>query len=815
MKASFRWLKQLVPQLPDDPDAVAARLTAAGLEVEAQTRFGAGIETCVLAWVVSTRPHPTKSGLRIVTVDRGGGTQEVVCGAPNVPEPGGVVVLAPLGTHLAAKNMTIGRRDIGGVASEGMLCSVAELGLGDDASGILVLPPGFAAPGTRLVDAVETAQDTIFEIALTPNRPDGLGHLGLAREAAALYGIPWTRPLPEEPVRSAPQAIGELVTIVIEDGERCPHYGAAAVLDVSVGPSPLWLKWRLAALGVRSISTAVDVTNLLMLEYGHPMHAFDLDLVRGKRIVVRRAKTGEKLTTLDGEERALDPDDLVVCDGEGPVALAGVMGGASSEIRPETKRILLEVAYFDPRTVRRTARRHGLHTESSHRFERGVDHGDTRDVLVHAASMTARLCGGAVATGTALTVARPLQAQRVRLRDRKVERTLGVSVPWAESKTVLERLGFRVEDEKTGADGPEAIFLVPSHRPDVSREIDLVEEIVRVRGMDAVPGVLPAMKPTDDAGPREALFRRARQAGVSVGLSEALLFGFTSSAELAAIAAPKPVVELANPLSAQRDVMRTSLLVDLLAAVRRSRSRGDGNARLFATGSVFVAPESGHLARRAQEDFALPHEKPMLAAVLAGERPAHLAKPQPFDVWDAKGLAEALVQRLSRRTPTVRKDAAIPHLHPRGAAAIYVDNTRIGSLGPLHPDAVDALDLGGEVMVVELDLEALEALGPALPRYAPIPRFPPATRDIALVVKETVPAGEVEAAVRTAAGPLAERVELFDRFTGGSLPEGHVSLAFHVIYRATDRTLTDAEVDASHQKVVAEVRARFGAALRA
>ena len=322
MKASYQWIRQLAPGLDADEKTLAERLTSAGLEVEGMTAYGAGAESCVLAWVVGTRPHPTKSGLRLVTVDRGGGTQEVVCGAPNVPDPGGVVVLAPLGTHLPAKGMTIARREIAGVVSEGMLCSEAELGLSDDAAGILVFPAGFAEPGAKLVDAIPEVRDMLFEIGLTPNRPDGLGHVGLAREAAALFGIPWKMPAPESPVKRTDRTVAQDLTVTIEDADRCPHYGAAIVTGATIGPSPASVRYRLSALGVRPISNAVDVTNIVMLEHGHPMHAFDADRVRGGRIVVRLAREGEVLVTLDGVERKLSADDLVIADGEGPIALA-------------------------------------------------------------------------------------------------------------------------------------------------------------------------------------------------------------------------------------------------------------------------------------------------------------------------------------------------------------------------------------------------------------------------------------------------------------------------------------------------------------
>ncbi|HSQ64773.1 MAG TPA: phenylalanine--tRNA ligase subunit beta [Polyangiaceae bacterium] len=811
MKASHLWLRSLVPSLPADPAALAARFTAAGLEVEGTSVYGGGAESCVLAWVVSTRQHPTKSGLRLVTVDRGGGTlQEVVCGAPNVPEPGGVVVLAPLGTHLPAKGMTIGRRDIGGITSEGMLCSEAELGLTEDAEGILVFPAGFAQPGTPLTEAIPEAHDTIFEIGLTPNRPDGLGHIGLAREAAALFGIAWKVPEPEAPLREGGASADALVKVRIEDGERCPIYGAAIVEGSSIGASPHGVRYRLAALGVRPISNAVDVTNLVMLEYGHPMHAFDADKIRGGVIVVRRAKEGEALVTLDGETRKLVADDLVIADAEGPIALAGVMGGLASEITEGTKRIALECAYFDPRTVRRTARRHGLHSESSHRFERGVDHGDTERALRHAVGVTCRLAGGAAAKGAVVARGAAIAKVRVALRAERMRALLGIEVPMSEAKQTLERLGFEISAAKDG----ELQAVVPSHRPDVSREADLVDEVVRVRGMDTVPAALPAIRATRPVGGREALLRHVRAAAVSLGLSEALSYGFVSPKALAALGLPAAFT-LQNPLTDELSAMRTSLLPGLFEAASRARRYGESDVGLFSAGSVFLQGAAN----------GLPQERASFAAVLAGARPSYLTRPVDVDVWDASGLATALVSRLVAASATVAQiapkdwEARAPrYLHPRGAATIELRGAKIGTLGPLHPDVVDALDLGGSLVIVELDLAALVGLGIGHPKYSPIPKHPASRRDIAFVVRNDVPAGDVLRAVREAAGPLAVDVQLFDRFTGSPVPEGHANLAFHVVYRAppeSPRTLTDAEVDASHAKVVAEMQRRFGAALRA
>lgn len=811
MKASYRWLRELVPSLTASPREVAASLTGVGIEVEAILEYGVASDHVVLARVEGVRPHPSKSGLRLVMVDRGGGAkQELVCGAPNVPEPGWLVVLAPLGVHLPAKNLTIAKRAIGGVESEGMLCSESELGLGDDHDGILVFPPGTAEPGTPLSKLAPNARDTVFEIGLTPNRPDGLGHVGLARQLAAIHRIPFAWPdTGLAKVKTSPTTTASLVSIVVEDAERCPHFGALAALDVTIAPSPLDVRFRLQALGVRSISNVVDVTNLVMLEYGHPLHAFDLDKVRGNKVGARRAKAGETVVTLDGVTRNLDPDDVVVFDGEGPVALAGIMGGASSEISATTKRVLFECAYWQPRGVRRSARRHGMHTDASHRFERGVDTDDIPRVLDRAAALSVALGGGAVTTGRVhVQGARvsaepePTVAPVIKLRARRIGELLGLQVPWADALAILERLGCTI----AGKTESEADVRVPTHRPDLQREADLVEEVLQLTGIDNVVAELPAIRASRDVGGREALASRARGAATAIGLSEALTFGFTHAKTLEHLRAPAPAVTLKNPLGEHHGVMRTTLLPGLLDAVNNARRHGERDVREFTVGPVFLSGEKG----------GLPTEELRIAFVLTGERPTWLAKPSGMDAWDAKGYAVALTEGIAGVAPRVvpAPGAAAPaHLHPRGAAFLEIEGKRIGTFGPLHPDVVDALALDGDVMVCELSLEPFLA-GARTPKYAAIPRFPAATRDIALVVSTSVSAGEVGDAVRDAAGALAEDVRIFDRFVGDPVPAGFASLAFHIVYRAADRTLTDAEVDTAHANVEKVTKERFGAVVR-
>lgn len=808
MKASLNWLRELLPELGRlGPEDVAKKLTGAGLEVEGIHEYGAGTEVCLVAEVTAIRPHPTKSGLRLVTVNLGTTKQEIVCGAPNVPEPGGLVVLAPLGAHLPAKNMTIARREIAGVVSEGMLCSESELGLSEESDGILILPAGIAKPGELLTKAVPNVHDVVFEIGLTPNRPDGLGHLGLARDLAAVLGVRFSA------AGSAPFGTTDIpfdVAITVDAPTRCPEFSAAIVSGVTVASSPLSWRFRLSALGVRPISNVVDVTNLVLLGYGQPMHAFDIAKIRGRQIVVRQATEAEPFTTLDGVARKLSSDDLVVCDGEGPVALAGVMGGQNSEISDSTTDVLFECAYFEPRGVRRASRRHGLHTEASHRFERGTDPTALQGALAYAVALTQDVSKVRVSTPryvsgtTTSTAPRAIPRVACQMRVAYMDRILGFEVSLVDAGAILERLGCKVRPLDAGT----LEVLVPPHRPDLTREIDLVEEVIRVRGIEAVPSVLPSVRGSREVGGREALERSVRKAAARVGLSEAITFRFTSQKALADVRAPEAAVVLENPINEHQTVMRTSLLPGLLEAVGQARRRGVRSSALFAVGPVFLASNGD-----------LPDERPSFTALLSGDRAAFcpwVDKPSPVDAWDAKGIATALVESLTGLVPEVipyEEAGRLAHLHPRAAAKLVVGNRVVGAFGLLHPDVTDAFEIDEALPVVTLDLPVL-ADHPRTVRYRAIPRFPSSPRDLAVVVHDDVAAGKVRDVILASAGALASEVELFDRFSGANIPKDHASLAFRVVYRSDDRTLTDAEVEKAHARVVSEVEASFGATLR-
>jgi phenylalanyl-tRNA synthetase beta chain len=803
-------------------------LTSLGLEVEGVTEHGQDLEAVRVVRVVTIEPHPKRDKLQLVTVDLGSGkTQRVVCGASNVPAPGGLVVLAPLGTHLSAVNLTLTPREIGGVVSEGMLCSETELGLAEQSAGIVVLPAGSIEPGTALLSAFPEACDTIYELSITPNRPDALGHLGVARDLGALHELELR--LPQSHAPKATLDIAGSLTLELREPERCPRYGAALVRGVKVKPSPAPVRWRLHRLGVRPISNVVDVTNWLLLEFGHPMHAFDLTTVQGGRIVIRRATAGEPFTTLDGQARQLSDDDLMICDGNGPVALAGVMGGANTEIRDTTSDVLLECAYFNPAGIRRASRRHALHTESSHRFERGVNWGGIDQVLERAKSLLCEFAEAQAVSTNLIATGASLAVPTISLRAAQLQRLLGVSVPLPKATAVLQRLGFRI----VSSTATEAQIEGPSHRPDVSLEADLIEEVARVIGYDKIPTALPRIAP-GSARTTGKLERGARHAAASLGLFEAVSHAFVAPSNLGKLGLPTAPVVLSNPLSDEKSVMRTSLLPGLFEATARAQRHGEPTVRLFEVGTVFLVPNTAQRSAAAEqarpahtEDRGvIPDERPCFAALLAGERPVHLDKPQPLDLYDAKAIALGMIERLTGKTAQIsvlpEGDPRAHYLHPRGRARLELEGRDLGVFGAVHPSTLDSFDLTGPALLVELDLTAVEAVGHAVAKYRPIPRLPAATRDVALEVPSQITSAEIERVLLENGGELCESVALFDLFEGGSVKAGHRSLAFHVVYRdpkaARDpenaRTLTDQEVDTQHQKLVQAVTEKFGAQLR-
>lgn len=826
MLVSHRWLQELCP-VDADVAEIARRISLAGLEVEAIEEKGRNLEQVVVAEVRAKSAHPKRDNLTLVRVFDGERELDVVCGAPNVPDPGGRVLFARPGAVLP-NGMEIATRKIGSVESNGMICSEAELDIGSDAEGIFVLGKEVRAlPGVPVADALDL-HDVILDIGLTPNRPDCLGHVGIAREIGVLFGIPYqprkaagpgetfdgsawfergqpttdlgshwdTDPVPVQPP-SLPS-----VSIEIKDGERCPRYGAALVAGVEIRPSPFWLRYRLHNLGLRALSNVVDATNLILLEWGHPIHGFDLNRVRGSKIVVRLADDGEKMATLDGVERTFTSDDLLICDGRGPVAVAGVMGGQDSEIRDETKDVLIECAYFDPRSIRRTSRRLGLHTDSSHRFERGVDPEAIPQVLASAASLIAELGGGSAAKTAIDVIATPYEPRSIRLRPSRAAKLLGTPVSVEESLRILKSLGCRIENQSDD----DITALAPSWRPDLQREVDLIEEVARVHGYDAIPTAVPRVHPSQSG--TSSLLKTVdalRDAAVTAGLYEAINYAFVSVDDLRKARVSTDVVRLANPLSEERAVMRTSLLPGLTGAATRAQRHGASEVRLFELARTFEPC-----------DDTLPEETTTLAIALAGHRPGWIGGETPFDLYDGKGVLEAILDRVTGRTPSLDSGEVPAFMHPKRSARVVFGGEAIGFVGEIHPHVADDLELVGRVVYGELDVASLQALSESLgPTQARgLPRFPAVTRDIAMLVAERFTAGEIAEALRDASQGLAESVSLFDLYRGDQIPVGHRSLAFRVTYRDPESTLTDKRVDKVHQSLARIARNRFEATIR-
>jgi phenylalanyl-tRNA synthetase beta chain len=796
MKVSLSWLRELV-DLPEAAAEVAERLTMAGFEVETLERAGTQLSGVVVGEVLETRPHPSRTDMQVVAVGDGAGRFDVVCGAPNIPAPGGKVAYARIGAKLG--QATVEQRRLGGVESHGVLCSEDDLAIGVDAAGLLLLPAAVRA-GTSLHEALGL-DDHVLDVNVTPNRPDGLGHLGIARELGALLRRPVRIP-PPPAFQRAPRENG--VTVRIDDAAGCPRYGAQLVRGLTVRPSPWRLRYRLHLLGVRAVSNLVDVTNLVLLLFCQPLHAFDLAKLRGGRIVVRRARDGETMWTLDGVERTFAADDLLICDGEGPVAVAGVMGGLSSEIRNETTDVLIECAHFDPRSIRRTSRRLGLSSESSYRFERGTDRGGVPHALAWAAGLMVELGGGRVCGESIDAGGAGPDPAALRLRPARVARIVGRSYAKDELGGMLERLGCRVAPAGEGSFD----VVAPSWRPDLTREIDLVEEIARTAGYATVPSTPPLLA----AGARHIgnweRLAPLRRLLVARGLTEAVNLVFVDRETLRAFgAAEAECVRMRNPLDANLAYLRTTMIPGLLGDVRTAFAHRAPSAALFEIGKTFH--------RRDAAAVGLPDEVWRLGAVLAGKRPEWLAgQLVDYDLYDAAAVLTAAADGVFRRPCTLRSaPEALPWCHPRAACVVEIGGAAAGWAGEIHPALADRLDVPRGVQLLELDLLP-ERFSTAPVRAKELPRFPAVRRDVAAVFEERLTAGEVTAAARELGPDFLVEVAVFDVYRGESIPAGKKSMAFAFQYRAVERTLTEAEVEAAHARVVDGLVARFGVTIR-
>ncbi len=797
MLLPLSWLSDFLEDLPG-AEVLSERLTMAGLEIEAISRPSEGLaKNLVVGRIAGLEKHPNADRLSLCRVDDGEGVRPVVCGARNM-KAGDCVVLAKPGAVLPG-GVKIKAAKLRGVRSEGMLCSAGELGLAGDEEGILVLPDDLE-PGSPAFELLGL-NETVLELSITPNRGDCLSIRGLAREIAAVCGLRLKPGFDCEP--SFPPAEASF-SVKIEDAAACPGYRGLELHGVEVKQSPLWLRNRLSAAGMRPINNVVDVTNYVLLELGQPLHAFDAGLLSGREISVRTAAETQAFVSLDESEFELLPGDIVICDAEGVVALGGVMGGARSAMNADTTSVFLEAAVFAPRAIRRTSRRLGLVTESSYRFERGVDGGGLDRALSRAAELICDLAGAEV-KGAASGILPAEAAPSIRVRCGRVNAVLGIDISAGESRDILERLGLTV-----GAVCEDGNFtaVVPPHRHDLQREIDLIEEIARVKGYDRVPPSMPAVVMRQNSQlPGEGLGRRLRERLRNSGLHESIGFSFCSAGMNRLFPglhrSDCDAVQLENPLRSDESYLRKSLLSSLFEAFRRNLHNGATNVDLFSLGRSFCGGDP-------------PGEIDALAGLLWGPRRARgPGSAGAATFWDGKGVLErALLPELGAAQLEWTVCAERPEYHPRAAARLSVDGRHLGFLGAVHPLVSEHLEIPEEIVVFEVDTRVLLEYAPLERALESIPRFPASTRDVSLLVPSDMLAAEVIGQVEGLREELLEQVSVFDEYAGSGIPEGRKALAFSMVYRSGERTLTDDEVSELHGRVVAHLLSSLPVALR-
>lgn len=805
MLISLKWLSEYV-NITVSAEELAERLTLAGLAVEGINRLGEGIDRVLTGKILSIEPHPNADKLSVCKVDVGRSESlQIVTGATNVMA-GHIVPVAVEGAHLAG-GMIIKKAKLRGIESQGMFCSGQELGLD------ISVMPSEQARGVMLLDQEVTLgldvkevvglNDTVLDLELTPNRGDCMSMVGVAREVAALLGQELF--MPETAVAETSCAVEGIVRVDINDHNLCGRYVARLFHNVRVGPSPRWMQERLMAVGIRPISNLVDITNYVMMEFGQPLHAFDYDKLIEGHIIVRRARDGETLVSLDEKERKLSEEMLVIADPGGPVAVAGVMGGLASEVTNSTNRVLLESAYFNPVSIRRTSRELGLRSESSSRFEKGIDITGCDRAADRVAKLLLDMGAGEVAPGLQDNYPGQASPRTVILRPEKIERILGVNVLRQEAVKILANLQFKVVDS-----GNQLLVTVPGHRVDISLEEDLIEEVGRIYGYNKISYTLPYGSSTiGTRTPRQILEFNIKDCLVALGFNEVVTYSFTSPATLdkAAVDSNNPlrnVIKLQNPLSEEQSVMRTMLLPGLLDVLQRNVNRRVTDLAIFELGRVYLPSK--------QE---LPEEKPVLAAVAMGNTPRGWNSPgQTYDFYFIKGVLEILFSKVSLKGYTLEREEGNSFFHSGRSARVMSGERLIGVIGELHPDVLENYELPNRAVAMEINLTVFAELAGQPHKYRSLPRFPGIERDLALIVRQDVPVRDIISVIKKFGGQYLQEIKLFDVYRGEQVKEGCHSMAFTLKFHAEDRTLTDQEVSMAVPAVSEALSRKFGAELR-
>jgi len=803
MFVSYKWLQEYVDLSGISAAELADKITKSGIEVEGVEKKSEGLKGVVIGHVLEREQHPNADKLNKCLVDIGAEEPvQIICGAPNV-DKGQKVAVATVGAVLPG-NFKIKKAKLRGEESHGMICSLQELGIESKivakeyAVGIFNFPQD-AQVGEDALEALGL-DDEILELSLTPNRSDALSMLGVAYEVAAILGrdVKWPTIEKEE----ASEKASDYISVKVEATEDNPLYIAKVVKDVKIGPSPLWMQTRLMAAGIRPHNNVVDITNFVLLEYGQPLHAFDYDRLGSKELVIRRAKDAEKITTLDEAERTLTPDHLVITNGTEPVAIAGVMGGANSEVKNDTTTVIIEAAYFKGSTVRKASKDHGLRSEASARFEKGVDPARVREAGERAAQLMAEYAGGTILEGSVEYNDMKVEPAVISITLNKINGLLGTSMSVSEVQDIFTRLQFDVAVE-----GENFTVTIPTRRGDITIEADLVEEAARLYGYDNIPSTLPTGTTTPGAlSDYQQKRRKARRTLEGAGLFQAITYSLTSAEKAAQFALEaRESIRLAMPMSEERSQLRLSIVPQLLEVVKYNNARQMDSVALYEIGSVFLK----------QDGEQLPEEREHVAAAVTGLWESHLwqGEKKPVDFFVAKGILEALFDTLGVASQIEYRQAEVKNLHPGRTAEVLLNGAVIGFIGQVHPTVQKELDIK-ETYVFELSFKALAEAEVAPIAYETIPRFPSITRDIALVVDSATKAGDIQSIIIEAGGALLKEVQVFDLYEGDKMEEGKKSIAYSLKYFDPERTLTDEDITKAHDKVLAAVKDQAGAELR-
>ncbi len=802
MKVSLNWLKDYV-DIEVSPEELGQLLTMTGLEMEGIESVGQSLEDIIVAKILIIEPHPRADRLFLCQLDTGRERLQVVCGAHNLEE--GFLVPLALPDVKLPDGTVIKESRIRGENSKGMLLAEDEMGLTDDHTGIMILPTDLV-PGISLPSALPLS-DWVLDIEITPNRPDCASVIGVAREIAAITGKRLRRPKIE--IKESGPPIEDLSSVTIIDPTGCPRYAAGIIQDIELKPSPFWMRYRLHLSGIRSINNIVDVTNYVMLEMGQPLHAFDYNRLRENRIEVRRAEDGEDFTTLDGVTHNLNSEALMICDGARAVALAGIMGGLNSEIFSGTKNVLLESAFFDPVTIRRGSKHLGMSTEASYRFERGIDIEGVTIALKMAVSLISHLAGGNVAAGFIDNYPNTYTSPIIDLKVDKTNRFLGTTL----SRDVIGKYLKALEMDVQDINENKLRVKPPSFRVDITREVDLMEEVARLDGFDNIPVTSPSVRPSEKGESAELVLRdKVRSIILGLGFTEIITYSFISPDSADILGADdksslRSFVKLLNPLTVDQSVMRTSLIPGLMSAVKTNSFHGEKELKLFEWGKIFIQIEGDQL----------PLEKNILAAIITGQyhQETWYGHQRYVDFYDIKGAVEAVLKGLDLQEFLFQKEIGFPGYDPELSSGIYCSASLIGQAGRISSRVMEAYDLKTKnAYLFELDIEALLKHLSGTKKFQPFAKFPAVYRDISIIVKRELESSKLTEIIKREGSELIESVQIFDLYEGKKIDSSQKAIGFRICYRSKHGTLDGGVINQLHESIIDEIRQETGGKLR-